>query len=147
MPRDWSNWKILLLSLGGWNGFWKEERRRRSKKGISSVVRAQLLSHVWLFATPGTIAQSHWDFPGSPVDGIFQVRVVEWAAIASCRGSSRPRGQTCISCIGGKFFTTEPPGKPRAFQERLPNILKICLKNKYIILLIYGKESSQIKKR
>ena len=45
-----------------------------------------------------------------------------------------------------QILTTESPGKPRAFQERLPNILKICLRNKYIILLIYGKESSQIKK-
>ena len=41
--------------------------------------------------------------PGSPVHGIFQVRILEWVAISSSRGSSRPRDQTCISwasCIG-----------------------------------------------
>ena len=25
------------------------------------------------------------------------------------QGSSQPRDQTCVSCIGGRFFTTEPP--------------------------------------
>ena len=27
------------------------------------------------------------------------------------RESSQPRNQTCLSCISGGFFTTEPPGK------------------------------------
>ena len=27
-------------------------------------------------------------------------------------GSSQIRDQTQVSCIGGRFFTTEPPGKP-----------------------------------
>ena len=31
---------------------------------------------------------------GSPVRGIFQARVVEWVAISSSRGSSRPRDGT-----------------------------------------------------
>ena len=30
----------------------------------------------------------------------------------SSRGSSQPRDQTYISCIAGRFFITEPPGKP-----------------------------------
>ena len=33
----------------------------------------------------------------------------------SSRGSSQPRDRTCVSCgssTAGKFFTTEPPGKP-----------------------------------
>ena len=41
--------------------------------------------------------------PGSSVHGILQARTLEWAAIASSRGSSPPRDQTCvsyISCIG-----------------------------------------------
>ena len=36
--------------------------------------------------------------PGSSVHGIFQARIPEWVAIASFRGSSRPRDGTCISC-------------------------------------------------
>ena len=37
--------------------------------------------------------------PGSSVHGILQARILEWVAISSSRGSSRPRFQTCISCI------------------------------------------------
>ena len=52
------------------------------------------------------------------VHGIFQASILEWVAISSFRGSSRPRDQTCISgvsCIAGRFFTAEPQGKPRKF--------------------------------
>ena len=38
--------------------------------------------------------------PDSSVHGIFQLRILEWIAIASCRGSSWPRDWTQISCIG-----------------------------------------------
>ena len=41
--------------------------------------------------------------PGSSVDGILQARILEWIAMPFSRGSSQPRGQTCISyvsCIG-----------------------------------------------
>ena len=38
--------------------------------------------------------------PGSSVRGILQARILEWVAISSSRGSSRPRDQTHISCIG-----------------------------------------------
>ena len=31
------------------------------------------------------------------------------------QGSSRPRDRTCLSCIVGGFFITEPPGKSRGF--------------------------------
>ena len=37
--------------------------------------------------------------PGSSVHGIFQATVLEWVAIFYSRGSSRPRDQTCISCV------------------------------------------------
>ena len=49
--------------------------------------------------------------PGSSDHGIFQVRIIEWVAIFSSRGSSRPRDQTCISCLVGRLFTPVPPGK------------------------------------
>ena len=32
----------------------------------------------------------------------------------SFRGSSPPRDRTQVSCIEGRFFTTEPPGKPKS---------------------------------
>ena len=42
---------------------------------------------------------------GSSVHGISQARILECIAISFSRGSSRPRGQTCVSCIAGGFFT------------------------------------------
>ena len=53
--------------------------------------------------------------PTSCVHGIFPARILEWVAISSTRGSSQPRDQTgvsYISCIAGRFFSAESPGKP-----------------------------------
>ena len=47
---------------------------------------------------------------GSSVHGIFPARILEWAAVFSSRGSSLRASH--ISCIAGRFFTAEPPGKP-----------------------------------
>ena len=49
-----------------------------------------------------------WSLTGSSVHGIFEARILEGVVISSSRGSSQPRGQTCISCvscIGSRFFT------------------------------------------
>ena len=43
--------------------------------------------------------------PGSSVHGILQARILEWVPIFFSRGSSRPRDQTLVSCITGRFFT------------------------------------------
>ena len=43
--------------------------------------------------------------PGPSVHGMAQARMLEWAAVSSSRGSSCPRGQICVSCIAGGFFT------------------------------------------
>ena len=53
--------------------------------------------------------------PGSSVHGILQARLLEWVAMPSFRGPSRPRDRTCVfcvSCIAGRFFTLEPQRKP-----------------------------------
>ena len=46
-----------------------------------------------------------WSLPGSPVHGILQARILEWVALPSPRGSSRPRDGTQVSCIAGGFIT------------------------------------------
>ena len=43
--------------------------------------------------------------PGSSVQGILQLRILEWAVISFSKGSSQPRNQTQVSCIVGRFFT------------------------------------------
>ena len=58
--------------------------------------------------------------PGSSVHGISQVRILEWVASYSSKGSSQPKDGThvsCISCTAGRFFTTEPPGRPLNFKN------------------------------
>ena len=44
--------------------------------------------------------------------GILQARIQEQVAISFSRGSSQPRDQACVSCLAGRFFATESPGKP-----------------------------------
>ena len=66
------------ITGGGWAG----------GDGLILSVHACMLSHfshVQLFATPWTVAH--------------QTRILEWAAISSSRGPSRPRDQTCVSHI------------------------------------------------
>ena len=60
-----------------------------------------LISHVWLFATPWTVAHQ---VPLSR--GILQARILEWVAMPSSRGSSQPRDRTQVSRIADGFFTT-----------------------------------------
>ena len=42
--------------------------------------------------------------PGSSVYGISQARRLEWVAVSFSRGSSPPRDQTCVSCIGRRIL-------------------------------------------
>ena len=42
--------------------------------------------------------------PGSSVHEILQVRILEWVAMPSSRGSSQPRDQTQVSHMDGGFF-------------------------------------------
>ena len=63
--------------------------------------------------------------PCSSVHGILQARILEWVAMPSSRGSSRPRDPTCVSCIPDRFFTTEPQGSPL---NKVPD-LKVNLEN------------------
>ena len=65
------------------------------------------------------VAQSHptlcdlmdWSLQVSVVRGISQARILEWVAIPFSRDSSWARDWTCVSCLAGGFFITEPPGK------------------------------------
>ena len=57
---------------------------------------------------------------GSFVRGILQAEVLEWVAISSSRGFSRPKGRTQVSCFGGQrgFFSSEPPGNPQGYYAK-----------------------------
>ena len=82
--------------------------REDLSKYIALVVTVQLLSHVQLFFDPMDCSP-----PGSSVREISQARILEWVATSFSRGSSQPRDQTHVSCIAGRFFTTEPAHLPK----------------------------------
>ena len=46
------------------------------------------------------------------------IDIIIKVAISFSRGSSWPKDQTQGSCIAGKLFTTEPPGKPVIIQSK-----------------------------
>ena len=54
--------------------------------------------------------------PGSSVHGILQARILEWVAMPSSRGSSRPWDQTLGSYVSGigrqVLLPLVPPEKP-----------------------------------
>ena len=80
---------------------------REAWRATICVCMLSHFSRVWLFATLWIVACQ------APLSmGFFQARILEWLAIPSARESSWPRDQTCISCIAGGFFTSEPLGKP-----------------------------------
>ena len=54
--------------------------------------------------------------------------MLEWVAVFFSRESFRPRDRTQVSCIAGRFFTTDPPG-----ESSLPPITFIsCLSFKAV---------------
>ena len=66
--------------------------------------------------------------PGSSVHGASQARILEWIAILSSRGSSRPRGRNCISfisCTGGRVLLN---GRYYQVAGRVPMCLGIQYK-------------------
>ena len=92
--------------------------------------------------------------PGSSVHGILQVRILEWIANSFSRGSSPPRGGTCISCIGrwilyhwatresqeykwGKFKDTNEESFKPQFDSRAKD-LSILADSQYGILSDYS---------
>ena len=63
---------------------------------IIDAVCVCILSHVWLFASLGTIACSS-------VHGIFQARILEWVVISFSSGSSW-HSVSCVSYIGRQIL-------------------------------------------
>ena len=68
---------------------------------------AESLSCVWLFVTPWTVACQ------APLSmGILQVRILEWVAKHSSRGSSNPGIKPSSPEMQADSLSSEPPGKP-----------------------------------
>ena len=63
---------------------------------VCVCVYTQSLSYVQLFVDYSPL--------GASVHGIFQARILEWVTISYSKGSSPPRDQTGVSCIGRQIL-------------------------------------------
>ena len=68
-----------------------------------------------------------YSLPCSSLHGILQARILEWVAMPSSRGSSQPRDGTRDSCGSCRFFTSEPPGKPKEHTAAAAKSLQLCM--------------------
>ena len=75
---------------------------------------ACVLSRVWLFATPWTVARQ------APLSMGFSWQEY-WSGLPfpPPGGSSWPRDQTCTSALAGGFLTADPRGKPKQYSTSL----------------------------
>ena len=120
-PSTWQIVDTCLLSLelsnehlqtpGGTGGC---RASLESRKDMCHLQRALVLFVVVTQPRPTLCDPVDCSWPGSSVHGILQARILEWVAVPSSRRSSRPRDQTCISCIGRQnfFLPFSLQGKP-----------------------------------
>ena len=59
-----------------------------------------------------------YSLPYFSAHGSFQARILEWVAISFLRGSSWPRDQTCVSCIGRWILYHWPTTETRKWLNR-----------------------------
>ena len=76
----------------------------RLQKWQSALTRAQSKTKMTVCAKSLQSCPTLWDSmdcspPGSSVHGILQASILEWVAMPSSRGSSRPRDQTQVSYV------------------------------------------------
>ena len=70
--------------------------------------------------------------PGSSVHGILQTRILEWVAMPSSRGSSRPMDWTPVSSTGRRIlYHYCSLGSPRRFLKYTLNLWFASLKRKF----------------
>ena len=71
------------------------------------VVVVSSLSHIRLFCNPVDCS-----LPGSSVHGIPQARILQWVAVSFSGDLPDPGIEPASPALSGRFFSTEPPGKP-----------------------------------
>ena len=95
----------------------------------SPVVGVQLLSHVWLFATPWTAAYQ------APLSmGFFRQEYLNVLPFPSPGDFLRPGNELASPSLAGGFFTTDPPGKPGSSSSYLLTLYLKCCSNVTISL-------------
>ena len=113
---DDRGWDVWMASLTGWTGVWASSRSWwwTEKSCMLQSMGSQRVGHDWVTELNGEVKVAQpcptlcdpMNLPVSSVHGILQARMLEWFAIPFSRGSSQPRGQTQVSHIAGRFFTS-----------------------------------------
>ena len=85
--HPWPSSDFLSNSAYLWDRFW-----------VSSV-RTGRWNWLCMLSQSCLTLCNPMNLPGSSLHGIFQARILERVPMPSSRGSSRPRDQTCVSCI------------------------------------------------
>ena len=84
-------------------GSWSKSGQHSPPDAELRCTPSQLSLSVWMCvcaqSCPILFDPMNRSLPGSSVHGILQARILEWVAISSSKGSSRPRDPTCVSCI------------------------------------------------
>ena len=113
-----------------------EEQQRKNGVWNSRCSRYPTESHVCFVSRscPTLCDLMNCSPPGSSVHEILQARILELGAM----GSSQPKDPTsvsCISCIAGRFFIAEPPGKSLYSDIRIMSIsgAKLLIQLKFTI--------------
>ena len=74
------------------------------------VLNMLLFSHQVVYNS--FVIPSNCSLPGSFVHGTSQERILACVAVSISRESSRPGIKPTSSALAGRFFITQPPGKP-----------------------------------
>ena len=111
----WSRWKENYLFIKHHEGVkedlpWDFRRKKMilGKKGDEIKECCAVLSGS---VVSDSLQPMDCSPPGSSVHGIFQARILEWAAMLSSRGSSQPIDRTQVSRIAGRLFIVGATGE------------------------------------
>ena len=105
--KSWTLQGLLFFShhAGPPSNYWNENKMPGNQRERKESEAAQ--------SCPALCDPMDCSPPVSSVHGIFQAGVLEWVAISSSGGSSRPRDQTWVSPgLQADALPSEPPEKP-----------------------------------
>ena len=94
--------------------YWSKKRQEDQQNRLKSPERHTQMRSIYLWqrkwkwsrsVVSNSLQPLDGSLPGSAIHGIFQARILEWAAIFFSRGSSQPRDRTQVSCVADWHFT------------------------------------------
>ena len=133
----WLRMRCWMASATQWTCIWASSGRwwRIVKPGVPHAVHGVAKSWTWLSNWTTTALNVSLQPPRLLVYGIFPA-ILEWVATPSSRVPFQLRDRTQVSCIAGRFFTAEQPGKPPLMRhphnhfhlKELPMLFLVSLK-------------------